>query len=53
VPAAPNHLIDLRGGHFYNTVKTFPNEYCAAESGLPDGLFSNQKIPIWVNFGVP
>jgi hypothetical protein len=19
---------------------------------LPDGLFSNQKIPIWVNFGV-
>jgi hypothetical protein len=21
--------------------------------GLPDGLFSNQKIPIWVNFGGP
>jgi hypothetical protein len=19
---------------------------------LPDGMFSNQKIPIWVNFGV-
>jgi hypothetical protein len=23
------------------------------KSGLPDGLFSNQKIPIWVNFGEP
>jgi hypothetical protein len=22
-------------------------------AGLPDGLFSNQKIPIWVNFGGP
>jgi hypothetical protein len=22
-------------------------------SGLPDGLFSNPKSPIWVNFGVP
>jgi hypothetical protein len=21
--------------------------------GLPDGLFSKQKITIWVNFGVP
>jgi hypothetical protein len=21
--------------------------------GLPEGLFSNQKIPIWVNFGGP
>jgi hypothetical protein len=21
------------------------------QAGLPDGLFSNQKIPIWVNFG--
>jgi hypothetical protein len=24
-----------------------------SEPGLPDGLFSNQKIPIWVNFGWP
>jgi hypothetical protein len=23
------------------------------KSGLPDGSFSNQKIPIWVNFGGP
>jgi hypothetical protein len=22
-------------------------------AGLPDGLFSNQKIPIWVNFRGP
>jgi hypothetical protein len=22
-----------------------------SEAGLPDGLFSNQKVPIWVNFG--
>jgi hypothetical protein len=22
-------------------------------SGLPDALFSKQKIPIWVNFGGP
>jgi hypothetical protein len=22
-------------------------------AGLPDGLFSNQKFPIWVNFGGP
>jgi hypothetical protein len=22
-------------------------------SGLPDGLFSNQKVPVWVNFGGP
>jgi hypothetical protein len=22
-------------------------------SGLPDGLFSNQKVQIWVNFGGP
>jgi hypothetical protein len=22
-------------------------------AGLPDGLFSNQKIPAWVYFGVP
>jgi hypothetical protein len=20
-------------------------------AGLPDGIFSNRKIPIWVNFG--
>jgi hypothetical protein len=25
----------------------------AVFSGLPDGLFSNQKYQIWVNFGVP
>jgi hypothetical protein len=24
-----------------------------SNAGLPDGLFSNQKIPIWVNFGGP
>jgi hypothetical protein len=24
-----------------------------SKPGLPDGLFSNQKIPIWVNFGGP
>jgi hypothetical protein len=24
-----------------------------SKPGLPDGLFSNQKIPIWVNFGRP
>jgi hypothetical protein len=24
---------------------------CASQPGLPDGIFSNQKIPIWVNFG--
>jgi hypothetical protein len=23
------------------------------ETGLPDGLFSKPKIPIWVNFGGP
>jgi hypothetical protein len=23
------------------------------EAGLPDGIFSNQKMPIWVNFGGP
>jgi hypothetical protein len=22
-------------------------------AGLPDGIFSNPKIPIWVNFGGP
>jgi hypothetical protein len=22
-----------------------------AQAGLPDGLFSSPKIPIWVNFG--
>jgi hypothetical protein len=25
----------------------------ASDPGLPDGLFSNQKSQIWVNFGVP
>jgi hypothetical protein len=25
-------------------VNTYP-------AGLPDGIFSNPKIPIWVNFG--
>jgi hypothetical protein len=29
------------------TQQTFP-----LAAGLPDGIFSNQKIPIWVNFGV-
>jgi hypothetical protein len=24
-----------------------------AEPGLPDGLYSNSKIPFWVNFGGP
>jgi hypothetical protein len=24
-----------------------------APAGLPDGSFSNQKVPIWVNFGWP
>jgi hypothetical protein len=26
-----------------------PDGVC--NTGMPDGLFSNQKIPIWVNFG--
>jgi hypothetical protein len=25
----------------------------ASAAGLPDGFFSNQKVPIWVNFGGP
>jgi hypothetical protein len=35
------------------------HERCASATGkarqsrLPDGLFSNQKIPIWVNYGGP
>jgi hypothetical protein len=24
-----------------------------ADTGLPDVFFSNQKIPIWANFGGP
>jgi hypothetical protein len=35
--------------HFLLRFKTFGSS--EAEPGLPDGLFSNQKIPIWVNFG--
>jgi hypothetical protein len=29
------------------------NSNLGFHSGLPDGLFSNQKIQIWVNFGGP
>jgi hypothetical protein len=29
------------------------NIYVACQPGLPDGIFSNQKSPIWVNFGRP
>jgi hypothetical protein len=24
---------------------------CKSRTGLPDGMFSNKKIPFWVNFG--
>jgi hypothetical protein len=27
--------------------------FALSASGLPDGIFSNQKIQIWVNFGRP
>jgi hypothetical protein len=33
-----------------NQLGTFSHCDCC-HSGLPDGLFSNKKIPLWVNFG--
>jgi hypothetical protein len=29
------------------------SKICRSATGLPDGIFPNQKIPIWVNFGGP
>jgi hypothetical protein len=34
--------------HFSSTGANFINHF---ETGLPDGLFSNQKSLFWVNFG--
>jgi hypothetical protein len=41
----------LSGFHAYMTSKCFALVKLNSIPGLPDGLFSNQKIPIWVNFG--
>jgi hypothetical protein len=38
---------------FNATKQIRKKSFAGSHSGLPDGLFSNQKIPIWVNFGVP
>jgi hypothetical protein len=27
------------------------NQSASSEAGLPDGILSDQKIPVWVNFG--
>jgi hypothetical protein len=37
---------------FFNIRHTFRHSR-RSTPGMPDGLFSNKKIPIWVNFGVP
>jgi hypothetical protein len=29
------------------------HEAIGTKSGLPDGIFSNPKLPIWVNCGSP
>jgi hypothetical protein len=33
--------------------RRFINEKIGNKAGLPDGLFSNQNIQIWVNFRGP
>jgi hypothetical protein len=42
------HPVTLVGGPALNVFTKAAN---GCVPGLPDGLFSNQKIPIWVNFG--
>jgi hypothetical protein len=35
-------------------LENFKSLNCAVlDAGLPDGLFSNQKSQVWVNFGGP
>jgi hypothetical protein len=36
---------------FLNNSLEVEKEFFCRCAGLPDGIFSNQKISIWVNFG--
>jgi hypothetical protein len=41
---APNFL------QYFLIENAFPTILVSLHSGLPDGIFSNQKIPLWENF---
>jgi hypothetical protein len=43
----------LASGKNEQSLNCYFNSYCktVVGAGLPDSIFSKQKIPIWVNFG--
>jgi hypothetical protein len=45
-----NMFLTFRAWHEYQE-GLFRRFHDYLTAGLPDGIFSNQKIPIWVNFG--